>query len=288
MAERGWYPDPGGKPGHYRFWDGSAWAQDTTTTPGSGAGSTGSSSRGTRGDSDEGEERLSAWQQAQGPLTILLAVAVGLALILFGLQRLGMIGGKEPAPANPTEFCPRPAEGNWSTDPHPDDGRVHGGRLSYPRLQRPWGPPVGDFRVPFGRDVASQSITIETDYRPGQNWVASILVGELVSGDGFVSPEGGMDIVARCIVGAFYGDAPVDRKDVSRKAITVDGHEAYALEMYLSFRIEGLKATGEHAIIVIVATGKNTNSLYYASIPNNAEEYLPTARALVGQLTVGP
>ena len=38
----------------------------------------------------------------------------------------------------------------------PNDGRVHGGPLSYPTLVPPWGAPVPDDRVPFGTDVLSQ------------------------------------------------------------------------------------------------------------------------------------
>jgi hypothetical protein len=27
MAQPGWFPDPGGQPGMYRYWDGTAWTQ---------------------------------------------------------------------------------------------------------------------------------------------------------------------------------------------------------------------------------------------------------------------
>jgi hypothetical protein len=32
-ARAGWYPDPAGRPGHYRWWDGSAWTQYLTIDP---------------------------------------------------------------------------------------------------------------------------------------------------------------------------------------------------------------------------------------------------------------
>jgi hypothetical protein len=34
-ATSGWYPDPGGGPGLYRYWDGQAWSAATTADPGS-------------------------------------------------------------------------------------------------------------------------------------------------------------------------------------------------------------------------------------------------------------
>lgn len=33
MTNAGWYPDPAGAPDTYRYWDGQAWSQMTTTTP---------------------------------------------------------------------------------------------------------------------------------------------------------------------------------------------------------------------------------------------------------------
>lgn len=33
MAQQGWYPDPGGAPGMYRYWDGAAWSEVISPTP---------------------------------------------------------------------------------------------------------------------------------------------------------------------------------------------------------------------------------------------------------------
>ena len=262
MPEAGWYPDPAGS-GGLRYWDGSAWSADTDDTL-----------------------RPSAWQRVKGPIIIGLVTVLSLLALLFALERFGIIGGDDEGPSNPTEFCPRPEPGNASADAHPDDGRVHGGLLSFPALPPPWSLPYTDNRVPLGRDAWTQSITIEQNYEPGMNWVASVLVAELVSADGFGSPRSGMDIVSRCILGAFYSDHPVERKDLRQKDIVVDGREANLLEMQLSFDIPNVQAKGERVILVVVNTGPQTWSLYYASIPDNAQQYLPTAQALVGKLQV--
>ncbi|MCR1785018.1 DUF2510 domain-containing protein [Nocardioides carbamazepini] len=37
MTNAGWYPDPAGAPDTYRYWDGQAWSQMTTTQPSGGA-----------------------------------------------------------------------------------------------------------------------------------------------------------------------------------------------------------------------------------------------------------
>ncbi|MDO9494328.1 MAG: DUF2510 domain-containing protein, partial [Nocardioides sp.] len=33
MATPGWYPDPAGQPGAFRYWDGQAWGADVTDNP---------------------------------------------------------------------------------------------------------------------------------------------------------------------------------------------------------------------------------------------------------------
>ncbi|MGA4668843.1 DUF2510 domain-containing protein [Propionibacteriaceae bacterium Y1923] len=308
MAEAGWYPDPGGAEGRYRYWDGESWSSETSATPGAasspgGSGSASSSSSAASGASgadpnapivvkvadpldDEPVTEASGWQRVKGPFMIIGIALVTVVALIWALAQVGILGGDDGPASNPTEFCPPVGPGNYSVDPHPNDGRVYGGGLSYPRLGSPWSPPQVDGRVPFGRDVQTQTITIEADYRPGQNWVASILVGELVDGDGFVSPRAGMDMVSRCIVGAFYGDSPVQREDVDARSIVIDGREGYLLEMHLTFDIPGLEAKGETALIAIVATAGNSNSIYYASIPDNAAQYLPVARDLLDQLRV--
>jgi hypothetical protein len=193
------------------------------------------------------------------------------------------------------------AGGNSTTNPcpvntrtlapvtHTADGRVHGGMLSYPMLGSPWGAPrTTDIRVPFGRDVSEQQVMIEDNYDGnGNSWVASVLVAELASGDGFFSPQGGSEIVVKCLIGAFYGDAKVGREDKVGKATTVGGKDAWLVETHLTFSITGLKTKGETAIVLIVATSIDTSSLYYASIPDTSPEYMQPARDAMAALTVG-
>ena len=104
--------------------------------------------------------------------------------------------------------------------------------------------------------------------------MASVLVGELVAGDGFFSPQQGSEIVVKCIMGVFYDDAEVVRDDKVNKAMKVDGKDAWLVETHLSFDIPNLQAKGETAIIVIVATKPESSSIYYASIPDNADPQL--------------
>ena len=228
-----------------------------------------------------------------GGAAILVAVALLAWLAFAGISRL--MSGQDPLSGQPTsgsnpsqDICPKVASDAATTPPpQRNDGRVHGGKISYPALGSPWSEVRGDNRVPFGREVAEQIVLVEENYDGQSNdWVASILVGELVAGDGFFSPQEGSEIVMRCVVGEFYADAVVQRDDRVSKAMTVDGHDAWIVESHLSFNISGLKTTGELAIVVIVDTGAESSSLYYASIPDTVPDLVGDARTVLKELTV--
>ena len=112
-----------------------------------------------------------------------------------------------------------------------------------------------------------------------------MLVGELQAGDGFFTPEQGSQIVVKCILGAFYGNAEVGSNVKKNEAITIDGHEGWIVESQLSFDIPGLKTKGELLIVVIVSAGARSG-LYYASIPDTTPELVQPARDLIGELRV--
>jgi hypothetical protein len=342
-AKAGWYPDPGGGVGLYRYWDGKAWSAATSpnpaapppvaplgfgTAPGAGqpdgatsgygtsqggygtsqggygtsqggygtAGGSygpGSYGTGTYGQQPGEQNAYASFQQqakkrtpvgwwigAAALLVVIVVVAV-VAIRAIGNGTLaGGAGGGQPT----EQVCP-PETSVTSPIPHPNDGRVYGGPLSYPRLGDPWGAPQSEDRVPFGSDVSTQVVLVEPNYQPNSNWVASILIGELQAGDGFYTPEQGSQIVVKCILGKFYGDNPVTSDVKVNQATTIDGHEGWLVESQLSFDISGLKTKGELLIVAIVSAG-DRSGLYYASIPDTTPELVPTAREVLQELKV--
>ena len=223
------------------------------------------------------------WWIGGAALVVTIIVIAVIAIRAIGGD-IGVTGQPTSGPAS-QDTCP--AEKVETADPnaHPNDGRVHGGPISYPELGSPWGPPEPDNRVPFGSDVRTQMVPVETNYQPGQNWVASVLVGELQAGDGFFTPEQGSEIVVKCILGKFYGNNPVTSDVKVNQATQVDGREAWIVESQLSFDIKGLKTKGELLIVVIVSAGARSG-LYYASIPDTTPELVQPARDLIKQLKI--
>jgi len=319
-AKPGWYPDPGGGLGLFRYWDGKAWSAATSPNPsapppsqglvgapqgGQGgqqygqAGGQPTAGQPTYGASPYGQNYGTAYANYQelekkkspigwwiggGALVIVIIVVAVLAIRAVTSGDTGTTG----VPGQPSQdVCP--AESTATPEPnssHPADGRVHGGPVSYPMLATPWSAPQGENRVPFGSDVQSQLVPVETDYDGnGANWVAQITVGELQAGDGFFTPEQGSQIVVKCILGKFYGDNPVKSNVTVNKGTNIDGHDAWLVESKLTFDIAGLKTKGELLIVAIVSAGKRSG-LYYASIPDTTPELVEPARDALKNLKV--
>jgi hypothetical protein len=289
----GWYPDPGNAPGQYRYWDGHAWSELLSPTPyapppvtAAGPGAFGASSSATLGGTFGAAPATGAYQTGLppkrkfpvGPIVAIAVVVVALGLAgAFIIPKLtGSPTGTETTepvvpPSSSVVTCPK--QDSASVDyPHPNDGWVHGGLFAYPRLGPPWQSPDTDNRVPFGKDVQSQSYVLHPLYADGYSWVASVLVAELNAGDGFFSPAEGAEIVTQCVLTSFYDDAVVTRQDTRNESYSVDGKDGWILQSTLSFHIEDLPTTSEDITIIVAATSEFTSSLFYASVPNDSPE----------------
>ena len=321
-ANPGWYPDPGGGQGLFRYWDGNAWSAAVSPNPSAPPPAQGLVGPGTQQQGDlpnvqggqpygqggqpaygqspygqdygtsayanyqelESKKSPIGWWIAGTALVIVIIVVAVIAIRAVTGGDTGTTGGPVAQPSQ--DACPPQSTASPEPGNHPADGRVHGGPVSYPMLGPPWGAPQSETRVPFGSDVQSQLVPDQIDYDGnGANWVAQILVGELQAGDGFFTPEQGAQIVVKCILGAFYGNNPVNSKVKVNEKTTIDGHEAWLVESQLTFDIAGLKAKGELLIVAIVSAG-NRSGLYYATIPDTKPELVQPARDALEQLQV--
>ena len=300
-APPGWYPDPAGAPGRYRFWDGQSWSPDTTDRPdaapphqarptgppefpASGPPAAVTSHQKVRTGFGPPRRPWGWWLAAAA---LLLAVVV-IATLVVRTVGGSLLDGSDPPGQDPTQqSCPRATTTTSPAVPSTGD-RVRSGQLSYPRLPAPFDAPVVDTRTPFGHDVQSQQAFVERSPDGRTTWVAWALIARLMAGDGFYGPQQGAEVVADCVVALFYNNHEIDRTDTRREAITVDGHEAYLIESHLTFDIPGIVAKGEIMIVVVVdVDAEGEAGLFYGTIPDTSPQFLPPVRAALAGLQVG-
>jgi hypothetical protein len=283
VSSVGWYPDPGGQPGQYRYWNGASWSSELTADPRQTPPPAGAS----QPPVPSGRKKQPVgWWIAIG--AVVLVVALIIWAVVRGLPTI--TGGQNPLDpqGNPSvNFCTAGGTSSSAT-PIPDKpGRVTGGHLSYPELGSPWEGPTLDNRVPFGTLAAMQVAVDQDDYDGnGNRWVSSVLVSDLVSGDGFADAKSAADVVIKCVLGKYYSDTVVTATQLSAKAHTVDGHSGWLIESQLSFNVPGLKAKGERVLLLVVQVAADQYGLFYASVPDTSPDRLPEARQVMDELTV--
>lgn len=303
-SSAGWYPDPSGQPGMYRYWTGTAWTSAVTPNPqgtpppfdpsAPAAGSPqGNSQGGQQAYQPTGTQptrrRASAGLWVAGAAAV-LAVVVAVVLIVQSMggtiPGVPDVGGGQPTSTVSPNICPPASSSSAEPTVDPNSGWITGGKLSYPAMGSPWVTSWDD-RVPWGSLAMIQEVTDQENYDgQGHSWVASVLVSDLFVGDGFASTKVASETVLRCVLGKYYADNVVTQTPVSSQQHNVDGHPGWLIETQLSFDIPGLDAKGERVLLLVVQTGDDDYGLFYASIPDTKQELLPDARQALSELRV--
>jgi hypothetical protein len=308
MAEPGWYPDPEGAPGRYRYWDGRRWSAESVEEPQDDPLFAAAAGGGpTTGDQD-GRRR----QRRTG--LVILGVLVVVALVVAGVWVLVRPGGSAvsdpnpPAPsvtgwddtsptasaapspssspttsstsgptssptaagsltpsqsaatiARPAAHCPA-GEPTQSVQ-HPDDGRVHGGDLSFdPVSGAGFGSPKVDDTLGWWYDEHAQLADA------GSGRTARIAVGTVAIQSGFKTPaEAARSSVLCAIRTGDYSDY-AGHHTVRNGAITVDGQQA--AEFVADVERARPAGAGDRITVVVVNAGPpGSYSIFLASSP---------------------
>jgi len=328
MSAAGWYPDPGGQSGLFRYWTGTAWTAAVTSDPsapppvgsappthsafggysgygahGSGYSGTGGgqASWGTQSGGYSGDDYATPTRKksSAGLIVGLVAVIVAVVLIAwFAIPRVFNSGGGgggtgQPGPGNPTAvMCPKVNDNQGSTN-RVENGRVYGGKMSYPVLGSPWSTPKPGNKVPYGPDAYSQTVLDQAAYdgNPEHDWVSSVIVADLWNGDGFGSMQQAAELVLHCVMGTYYGNMAVTQTNTTGAPHSVSGHNGWLIDTTLTFSLPGLNATSERVLMLVVDTGPGTSgegtyALYYSSVPNTSSQNQPDVEQALAALTV--
>ena len=227
----GWYPDPAGGQGRYRYWDGTAWTNNTTLDPRQPAPRPQTRPRsGGRGNPN--------WWWIIGSVA-LLALA---ALLIWVLMPGGRgPGGFVPVPEDTNSATPTIEGWDETSRPTPppttaadlvtcpytlnqdqtgqeNGGRLRGGGLVVDRIA---GWRDAEMYLQWVSDFNTQMDTV----RPG--WVSNIGVGQLNAEDGFLDPQTSARQSMECFASSGYYLNFTERIDLANEATTISGYPAW-------------------------------------------------------------
>lgn len=268
MAQPGWFPDPGGQPRQFRYWDGSNWTSQLTATPPSAA--PGPPSGG-------------------GRTGLLIAAIVGvLVLALLAVFAWPLIFPTTPSPqptTSPETSAPNPTVSAWdeTTPPTPPtptpptptpeitglpcpktevpvvNGRLYGGKLS--TVANPaWEPEV--VRLV---DWAACASGVRKQIAP--TWVSEVILGGVLPAAMTPDLKSQAEEIADDASRRFY-DQVDDWDIVTSKATTMLGRPAWRLTMQVRISTLGADVPGDNVEIIVIETrtGSRSALLTFATI----------------------
>jgi hypothetical protein len=288
MAVAGWYPDPAGAPGRYRYWDGSNWSTVTSDDPRrpTPAESRASGSTGSEPSNREPANRSTRWRRRAlvlGALAVAASTVVAVVILIGNFRSLG-----DPLPraaASPSEFAspsrpptatptpsatssPAPLVRCPTGNPaqrarHPVDGRVYGGNLSF-EAQPTFEPAALEPRFSFAYDVLQQTLPVSQN----PAWIAQLAVGQLRASDGFVhDARNTVESLAQCVVaGHMYGPYVPTRGDIRSESLSIDGRRGWLIESEITVDRPDLPLLGDHVIFIVVRDGKDWG-FFFGAVP---------------------
>lgn len=309
MPAAGWYPDPAGEPGRYRYWDGSTWSSLTTDDPRrTGPAETPASGSSPGEPAEDGPPSRSSRSRRLGliigALAVALVVVVASAIVIGNFRWVAddplitatpsstdqASAGRTPTPTPkgtrtpsgtptaPEVHCPKGNPNQRAR--HPIDGRVYGGNLSFEE-QPTFEPAAVEPRFSFAYDVIQQTLPVSQD----PNWIAQLAVGRLRARDGFVgNARNTVERFVQCvIVGNMYGPYLPTRTDIRSESLSIDGRPGWLIDSEITVdQPPNLAVAGDHVIFVVVRDGRDWGFFFGAVPIGNAQLDAVLARTIRG------
>jgi hypothetical protein len=289
VAVAGWYLDPAGVPGRYRYWDGSSWSTVTTDDPGRPTPAEGPATGPTPSEPSGGEppSRPGRWRRPAiilGVLAVAVSTVVAVAILIGSFRSLAdnpipnatVSPSDVSSPADtptarqlpsatpsPVPLVPCPKGNPNQRAPHPIDGRVYGGNLSF-EAQQTFEPAALETRFSFAYDVLQQTLPVSQN----GEWIAQLAVGQLREEDGFVhDARNTVESLARCIsTGTMYSPFVPTRSDIRSESLSIDGRRGWLIESEITVDRPDIALLGDHVIFIVVSDGKDWG-FFFGAVP---------------------
>jgi hypothetical protein len=285
MAVAGWYPDPTGVPGRYRYWDGSRWSSFTTEDPRRPAPAESPASGSTSGVPPKAEPPSRPPSRRRlgliiGALAVAVIVAVASVMIIGNLRSTtadplptstaratdnasSTATGTPSATATPAPRLPCPKGNPNQRARHPLDGRIYGGNLSFEE-QPTFEPASVEPRFTFAYDVIQQTLPVSQN----PPWIAQLAVGQLRSKDGFDhDAQNTVERLVHCVIsGNMYSPYLPKRTDIRSESLSIDGRSGWLVDSEITVDRPDLQVEGDHVIFIVVRDGKDWG-FFFGAVP---------------------
>jgi hypothetical protein len=299
VAAHGWYPDPGGVPGRYRYWNGTSWSTETSDDPADPPPTGGRPLRSDRRDSNRGAGT------GLGVATLVLVIVVVSAVLIIKRTDdassvnarsdpdppVSTISGwddSSPLPsAGPTASpngpdaginCPDGEPGDLA--PHPADGKVHGGRLSMMRV-----PGYSDPDVEYMLSWMSDTQGTEQQTEPG--WQSIFAVGEVARTDGFNTLREAAHASMSCAIQSSWYLNFGGRKHIRDEPIMIDGRPGWILTDEILEDDPDIEVDGDQLSFVAVDDGRSGAwSMWCGMVPLGDHQRIALDQKVLGSLEV--
>ncbi|MDO5737353.1 MAG: DUF2510 domain-containing protein [Propionibacteriaceae bacterium] len=278
MSAPGWYPDPTGKQGALRYWDGTAWQQQPAIA------------------AEPAGNRLWLW-------FIVAMVVIGALVAAFMLRPNGLATTVEDTnSARPTgsqwnEVAPSetptneqdPGSGEIVDCPKNSfedrseisaDGRMYGGGLSFV-APGGWSWEKQPIQMPWLYDHNSTIRVITT------GWMSNLSVGEVKRSEGFKDPRGTATQLMGCLAssGLYFGFS--GREDLTNQSFTLDGHGGWRMTANVRVDNQG-SIEGDVVDIIVLDLGDPEKLAVFISCATiNNEGNLKEVQKAVDSLRAG-
>jgi hypothetical protein len=278
MSSPGWYPDPGGAQGRFRFWDGDAWSPNTTADPAHAPIPN-------RPNNDNQKKSSKSWIVALAVVVVITAVVV--VMILFSTGKIG--NNFTPAPEDTNSSSPTISAWNETSSPTPTPSTTQsaggknvvcprttqtgstkqsGDRLSADALsvQKISGWQDYTMQLSFSYDMHSQEKTLYTSAL--QSWMSNISVALLSNADGWTEIGQTAKQVVQCIASSDYYDNYTGTEILQNQQISVSGYPAWWIQANVTVDSPYFpQVQGDRVDVIIVDMGpsKNFLGMYYGA-----------------------
>ena len=267
----GWYPDPAGATGLYRWWDGSSWADVTSDSaqapPPIPVGIA---------DAADGAAPL----RGASPLRVAVVLSLGFALFVSASIGLGLAIWRDPSNTSAPRAVGGPAglpsAGGGATDPigHLDE-RTRTATIGPASLTMPGDPYVlspDPMAIGGVLDLLFwASAPVHVRYDGKHDWSSGVLLGRIAEPDnsGDLQTDGARAV--RRLSQAIFDRHPTKIKGMTWRQHTIDGQPAMLFSAQVHYAVHRLPSRYDTVTAVLVRLDDGSLIMAASSVPNDAD-----------------